>query len=484
MAEQLQGSLSQNLLTLIVYHDKALPLIRNIVDPGLFESDFYKHVATLAYNYYAEFKKAPGDHIADLLESVLLSKTKEASAYETIIINLHSNQQNVNVDYTLKQLNTFVRQQMAKTAIIKAHQYVKDGDIDSAEQEFLKCTRQQISVFDPGVWLSDTSKSLQFLINPTPSYPIGIGPLDNINFGPAPGELLVILGPANRGKSQFAVHIARTCAIHRLKVLVVSLEMSEQNYSQRFFQSLFAITKRKPEVTYTRFNEDETGTLIGLRIESLTVPTLQDPDILKMLQTKMELYGSRLKILIKRFPTGALTIKGLEAYLDSLEQIHNYVPDVMILDYADLLQIDQAQLRISTGFAYRELRRIAVERNFAMVTPSQANRLAEGAKVISLQHLAEDYSKAATADNIVAYCQTSLERRFGLARLYIAKARNEERDQTILLSQAYGMGQFCIDARVMSDQYWSLLDAQNTGTTNDQQPEVAQINPRRFRGRS
>lgn len=480
-SEQITGSLQENLLTLIVFDTASLPLLTSTLEVGMFENQFYKDIVRESFNFFKEFKEAPNEHIADLFETHLIrgSSDKESKVYQQILQSLYRNKDNVNRDYVLSQLNKFIRQQTLKDGITTAHQLVKDGKLDEAEVKMAKAINSQVKIFDPGLWLTDLSRSMKFLTAPIQPYPLGIPPLDAIGFGPAPGQLLVILAPANKGKSQFCVHIAKMCATQRLKVLYISLEMSEEKISQRFFQSFFSVTKRQSEIICTRFEQDEANRLSGFRIESFTRPSLQDEGIEAILAKKMQHFEGRLKVFIKRFPTNALTIKGLEAYLDSMERFHNYVPDVLIVDYADLLAVDAANLRVSTGHTYKELRRIAVERNIAVVSPSQSNRLGEDAKVLSLKYLAEDYSKAATADDIIAFCQTSVELRLGLARLFIAKARDEEREQTVLISQAYKMAQFCMDSSMISDRYWSLLDAHNN--EGDTPPEPTTTAPVRRR---
>jgi len=280
-----------------------------------------------------------------------------------------------------------------------------------------------------------------------------------MGFGPAPGELMVILAGANRGKTWFMTHIGKSAIVRRLKVLHLSLEMSEEKMSQRYLQSFFAIGKRKAEASYPVFQMDEMGRMIDIKFNEIVRPTLMDSNIEQVMSKKLDTFGSgRLPLWIKRFPTNSLNVRGLETYLDSMERYQHFVPDILIVDYADLMQIKADNLRVETGNLYKELRRIAVERNIAVVTASQANRLSEDAKVISLKHLAEDYSKAATADNIIAYCQTSDELKLNLARLFIAKARDEEREQSVLISQAYRVGQFCMGASHMSDAYWDRVE--------------------------
>jgi len=889
---KISGSLQENLLLLLCYDSPSLPLLTTTLEVGMFENEFYRTIASACFDYYREFKEAPNDHIADLMEVQLTGKEeKVAKIYERILVNLVNNKENFNSKFILSQLNKFVRQQKLKGGVMEAHRLIKDGNLDEAEQELSKCMNSQIAIFDPGIFIRDTKRSLGFLKDSAKPFPIGIKPLDNIGFGPALGQLLVILGPSNRGKSisltsrvwipehgyvtmknlmgetgfnvlgveetnakvstnkviatfssgikptcdiylrsgriingladthpvltwngyvptkdlkvgDFTVgssslpltgkataqqikdcyvlgafigdgclvtkdgprlylspskqgvadfvinamthykdpriensgsqvsvhfksdawalmdeynlscsksvdkyipkrvyqlgkealaaclagifdtdgfaytddkwccvefstssyrlseniltalnvmgiypnrkekltrlngkvfkswmitfkdqesiqlfsdqvgiycqnqnklerindrtvtdkmlvescqffkripykaaedilaseigktnelpkwrlsafvkkknrlhptmvqqaarflnnqklqalssgdfvfdeitkiiwnkpelcwdmqteathqsflcehvfthnswalsHIGKMCAMQRLKVCHISLEMSEEKTAQRYFQSLCAISKRESEIIYTMLDKDADGRLNGFRVEQLTRPTLKDEGIEKALIKKAESLHQLNNLLIKRFPTNALTIKGLEAYLDGMDRFHHYNPQILVLDYADLLFLDVNNIRISTGWVYKELRRIAVERNIAVVTASQSNRLGEDSKVISLKHLAEDYSKAGTADDILAYCQTSLELRFGLARLFLAKARDEEREQTVLITQAYRMGQFCLDSTMISDRYWTLLDAHNTAP--EEAPVVARTTTRR-----
>ena len=463
MSDLITGSLQENLLTLLVYDDQCCGLISNCVDVGLFESDFFKTIAREAFDYFRQFNKAPKDHIADILESKIddPKNPRSGEVYKKILINLNSTKDSVDSDYVIHKLNDFVRKQTLKGAIVEAVEQVKKDDLDSAESVLTKALKSQVQVFERGVQFTDPSKSLEFFDNAIESYPTGIPHLDAEHIGPAPGQLFVILAPATRGKTWCMVNIGKACALQRLKVLHISLEMSEQRMAQRYMQSVFSISKRKAETTVNRFVHDELNRLTRFEVETITRPTLQDSDVKVDLKNKLTRMQNRFHLDIKRFPTGALTVQGLEVYLDSLERLYNYKPEVLLLDYADLMKLDYQNLRTSTGEIYKELRRIGVERNFAMVTASQANRLGEDSRVISLKHLAEDYSKAATADDIVCYCQTQQEKSLSLARIFVAKARNEENNQTILISQAYNIGQFCMDSTLINDRYWNLIQAEN-----------------------
>jgi len=156
----------------------------------------------------------------------------------------------------------------------------------------------------------------------------------------------------------------------------------------------------------------------------------------------------------------SLTIDGLEAYLSMLEE-EGFIPDVLVVDFADLMKINAENIRADTGQIYKDLRRVAVERNWAVVTASQSNRTGEDARILTMKHFAEDYSKAGTADNIVTYNQTKDEKELGLARLFGLKARDERSGQIILITQSYSSGQFALDAIRLgsSKKYWDIVDS-------------------------
>ena len=472
--DSIKGALQENILTLLCFDDEAAPFIVNSVDVGLFESDIYKDLANQAKEYYFQFKQTPKEHLADLVEDKLDANkdSRRADLYQKILINLYEFKDDINREYVLSKIRDFVKQQRLKSAIVDAVNNIKDGDIEQAESTIEKALRSNIDVFEPGLNFNKPAQVLTAFEDITPAFLTGIKPLDDIGFGPVPGELLVILAPANRGKTWMMVHLGKFGVLQRLKVLHLSLEMSEEKMAQRYLQTFFALGKRKKDIRYAEFMHDEMGRMMDLTFTDIERPTLSDQGIETLIHDKLKRFDNRLPLRIKRFPTNSLTVRGLETYLDQMERYEHFTPDLLIVDYADLMQLSSTNLRIETGNLYKELRRIAVERNIAVATASQANRLAEDARVISLKHLAEDYSKAATADNIIAYCQTGAELKFNLARLFIAKARDEEREQSVLISQAYRMGQFCVGATRMSDSYWDRLDGL-AGTRSAQEVEEA-----------
>ncbi len=96
--------------------------------------------------------------------------------------------------------------------------------------------------------------------------------------------------------------------MHRLKVLHITLEMSEARAAQRYFQALFSISKRREKFPTTRFEKDTLGRISGFKEVELT-PALSfdEKTVQNKLEKRVDKWGPRLlsNIIVKQFPTGS-----------------------------------------------------------------------------------------------------------------------------------------------------------------------------------
>jgi replicative DNA helicase len=142
----------------------------------------------------------------------------------------------------------------------------------------------------------------------------------------------------------------------------------------------------------------------------------------------------------------------LNAYLDSLEQVEKFKPDLLIVDYLMMMHLDMEHLRFSMGAVARSLRGLATVRNCAVITAAQANREAANRKWVRGTDVAEDWSLVGTADTFLTYSQTDAEHELHVARLLVEKARNGRDKWSVYIAQTYETGQFCIDSAYGSGQ--------------------------------
>lgn len=471
--EKLSGPLQENLLTLLAYSDEYCQMVRNTVEPYLFSTFIYREIVTAIYTFIDQYHKAPKDHLPDLLEDELAEKNEKSETLQDILHNVHILSESLNETYVISKLEAFIRQQSLKLGIIEATEEIQKGRIDEAELRLQDALKARTEIFDPGVTLVEGLQRLQQDKDKRDVLLTGIKELDRRELGPARKELHLFLAPPKRGKSWWLLHLAKRGLMQRLKVAVVSLEMSQAIYVQRFLQSLFSITKRESKVMVSRFELDELGRLTGFDRELLKRPFLEDPKHQQVLAKKLAKFHFRNNLFVKSFSTRSLTINGLRAYLDSLERIHRFVPDLLILDYADLMKVDTNNLRISLGALYADLRGVAVERNIALATASQANRAGAGARLITETEVAEDFSKIAISDCVISHNQTKAEKALGLARLFVTNSRNEEDKFAVLLSQSYPLGQFVLESAPILSDYWELMESASSQTQSEGSDESA-----------
>lgn len=463
MSDELSNSVQENILTLLCFDDGAAPLIISNIESGLFANPYYRNTARKAIDFYKEFKETPKDHIADLLEQEL-EDANSRPIYMRVLENLFENKSSVNKDYALSTLEKFVREQTLKLTITKAAGAVQSGNIEEAEHILEQGRKKSLTIFNPGTFMfQDMDKTFSFLddINSEQMTHTGIKELDDLDICPAPGELFTFLARSGAGKSWFLVHLSKFALLQRKKVLHLTLELSEDRLKGRYFQTMFGILNKstKNPIMSPVFEVDAHGVFSNVDFRELdSRPTLKDGGIFSLLQGELEKMF-QVQLVIKEFPTGSLSVEKLEAYLDNLEGYYNFIPDIILLDYLDLMDVDPNKLRIDLGQTAIALRGIAGKRNVAMVTVAQTNKMAEGKKLLTRKYLAEDFSKVMVSDNLITYTQTPEELKKGFARLYVDKARNSPGSFVILLSQNYSMGQFCISsAKLFDDEaYWDVV---------------------------
>lgn len=459
--QRLTGAMQENVLTLLCFDSDRAKLIRHAVQPNTFESAVYRDIASQAITFVDQFGTAIGEHLPDTLEHILAGDDKrKATSYKRALDNLFLAKDSVNGEYVLTQLNKFVRQQNMKSSILRAVEAIEAGNVDDAEVAMQAGLKAQIVSFDSGTNVGNPAQSLKFLDHKEDNgFFTGIEELDSQDCMMRRKELLMLLAPRGRGKSWFLTHCAKMGIIQRACVVVFSLEMSEERYSQRLLQNLFSISKREPHVTVSVLNKDSEGVLTDIQREELERMTLADPDIKSYLAKRIRReFKRRPPLIVKEFATGELTINMMEAYLDGLERFHKITPDIVIVDYPDLMDIDSKNLRVETGKVYAKLRGLAVNRNCSMVVASQGNRESETARTVTGSMASEDISKLAIADTVLTYSQTPAEKRMGLARLLVEKNRNDNDKFQVLISQSYQMGQFCLDSVRMGGDYWDIVD--------------------------
>jgi len=465
----LAASLQESILAALLVDEQWGGIIAGQVRERDFDDGLYREVAAKLLNYRKMYRRAPGlVHVDDLFGSSLSPNDKQGPRLRKFLGDLVSLTRGLNAEYIANRTQHFLKDQYVKTMLTDVMERWSQGDENRTDDiinivsKGLRFEGLGTNTFSTGVQLNDTARTLTFLESTAhASLSLGIKELDRFGIGPTPKEMLLYLAPKGSGKSWFCVHVGRRGLMQRERILHISLEFDEMRIAGRYYQSLFASGWQEDVVqTVLLFDDKEQFKLRDWRIETRHPEiNFADPAAEDALRQRVEEFNLG-RLLIKQFPTGTLTLDLLRSYLDHLEVTARFVPTILIVDYPDLMKVDAANYRMSLGTIYEGLRGVCAERNMAGVFPTQSNRSSLNAKRTRGDMVAEDVRKLNIADNVLTYSQTAEEKMLGLARINVEFARNAPPfHESILISQAYGLGQYVVQSAPVSDTYWSLMQA-------------------------
>lgn len=221
------------------------------------------------------------------------------------------------------------------------------------------------------------------------------------------GELGVILAPPKKGKTTTLINIgfgALTSPV-RYNVVHYSNEMHQDRVTRRYDDRLMG-----PRIDIRTDDPERYGELLDERVRKFI----------------------RGSLFVKHYPTRTATVGKLRSHLSMLAA-RKFHPDVIIVDYADIMKADRrlGEMRHEQAGIYEDLRQLAGEFNCAVWTGSQATRGALEKDIITINDFAETFEKAAIVDVALAFCQTDDERIEQRCRLFAAALRNTEDGRTI-----------------------------------------------------
>jgi replicative DNA helicase len=133
----------------------------------------------------------------------------------------------------------------------------------------------------------------------------------------------------------------------------------------------------------------------------------------------------RGRLFIKEFPTKSASVQTIRAYLKRLETLENFRPDILVVDYADLLRSSRSygEKRHELESNYEELRGLGQEFDCVVVTADQTNRSGLDQEVVTLSAISEAYAKATVCDLIMTVSRRREDKVTNTGKLFIAKSR-------------------------------------------------------------
>lgn len=213
------------------------------------------------------------------------------------------------------------------------------------------------------------------------------------------GEITIWCAGSGVGKSLFLQNSALNLAKQGLNVVYISLELSEGLTAMRMDSMLTDVGTRE----------------IFRNLDAVEIKV-------KQAQRKAgDLY-------VKQIPQGS-TCNDIKVYLKNYEIETQKRPDVLIVDYLDLVfpnnkKINPSDLFVKDKFVTEEMRGLAVERRMVCITASQLNRSATQEQEHDHSMIAGGISKIQTADNVISIFASAAMKERGQYQVQFLKTRS------------------------------------------------------------
>lgn len=205
--------------------------------------------------------------------------------------------------------------------------------------------------------------------------PLGMKVIDEaLEGGVLPGELAIVAGPTNLGKSMFLCYIASEAYKRNQRVLYLTMELSRMKIGERIITAL--LEKPRQELD----PETITADLLAMR--------------------EREEVTDRGNVLIE---------DGVETVADLRERLDKVKPDIVLIDSADDFKSKGKydNLYLSQGEVYKDmLLTICHDMNMPLWTSVQLNRESIEKGRVNLKHIGDSFQKAQRATLVIGLSQT------------------------------------------------------------------------------
>lgn len=453
--EKVDASRERMLTTLSIMDTEYLRGIRNLVSRELLANDWCWTVFNWCAEYFDTYGKAPEKDVQELYtmhrhsmednEAVLIAKFLHdlSGKYEPVS----------NIPYQIQQTEDYLTVRNATLVKDELEMAIEAKDaraVESAIAKFKQVRAKRSGAIDA---INDDDAIIEAFTHEDQLL---------FRFDGAVGQ---VVGDFNRsdlvgfqafskiGKSWYLMHSATTAMQWGLNVLYVSLEMPKTQVLRRLWTGLSGRPKQDKKVRIPHFYENEAydGRFSIDYTEMDRKGFEPTKEKLQEWRYNWKKYYRRGSLRVESMPNSSVQIRELLAYFESLSYYDDYSPDVIVLDYADLLLSPEREKRLQLDDIWRNLRRYAMEKNICIVTASQSGRAA--AKGDSdADNISEAITKVAHVTKLIAINATKAERAAGVVRVANVAEREggSTFDQAVVL-QCLDIGQPVIDSRFVSE---------------------------------
>lgn len=470
-----------------------------------FKSTYIRKVCEWAGEYCRTYDEAPKAHIKDIFQGKVSRKELDETEVELIgslleSISLEAQRKKFNYKYVLDEALQYFKVNAYAEFHKKMKTALESKDVDAMDElmaEYHKTASMDIiaKAVDPFRDVEAIRRAFDVDNKPLFTLRGSIGRLMNKQF--IREGLICVQAPEKRGKTWFLLELAYRALMARCNVAVFEVgDMSESQIVRRFQIRLAgksddpdycgkifvpcadcALNQKgecdlsaskgsvydddgemlpfdkapKSYVPCSKCRGDKEGkwspAVWGTYVDVGDKPLTWQEAAKKSRRLHQWITGRALRTFT--YPNSSINVEGINAALDMEESATGWIPDVIFIDYADILDRERkCKDDRPQNDTWKALRALSQRRRCLVVSATQSDANSYDAPTQKLKNFSEDKRKYAHTTVTYSLNQTDSEKRFGMLRIGVLVQREGKftSESIVTVLQCLERGRFYIDS--------------------------------------
>ena len=436
---RVDSQVERQIMTAMITSKEFLGQVVSIIDLDLLESGPFRQVAQWCLNYFNQYNEAPKNHIESIYHAWVEQGEREQAVVESIhdilgdLSTHYDAAGDINVPYIIDSTGEFLTARKLARVKDNLEYHLSEGDIKGAEKDILEHKSVKIGrgvgidiLNDRKAW----ERAFQEKDKPLITFPGDAGIF--LNEALTRSALIGIQGIEKRGKTWWCIEFAIRALMNRKRIALFEVgDLSEaqviHRMASRFSGTPYKImehnkTAKVPRIIKKPADEDSIAEIAEYDLKKFTVEASIDTSF-----KGMRRFGRRRKsaaavpsyFMVSDHPNSSINVREISGVLDQWEIESGFIPDVIIIDYADILAPEDPSKssRDQVNDTWKALRKLSQEKHSLVIVPTQADTQAYDAKTQTMKNFTEDKRKLGHVTGMLGLNQTPAEKENGIMRL-------------------------------------------------------------------
>jgi replicative DNA helicase len=392
--------------------------ISDSLESEYFSNTSHQWIVDFIIKYFSEYHTIPSLETLSIEVKKIDNEVLRIALTETLR-EAYKAADSKDLEYVEKEFTSFCSNQQMKKALMTSVDLLNVGDFDGIRRLINNAMKagEDKNIgheYDKDVetrYREDDRHAIPF---PWPIFN------DLTQGGVGGGDLVLMFGNPGGGKSWAVIAMGAFAAALGYNVVHYSLELGE-GYVGKRYDAVFS----------------------GIPVDKLN----DNRKVVEEIVSKV-----KGKIIIKEYPPKRVSLETIEAHIQQLEQQNDFKPDIIIIDYLDLLKgKGRKERKDEIDDVYTDAKGLAKALNKPIISPSQANRTGAKSSIIEGDNAAGSYDKIMIGDIIISVARRKKDKVKGTGKWHIMKNRYGADGLTFNSTIDTSNGKIVIDEQPVED---------------------------------